>query len=50
MSLSTGFPKTRSELERELGVDHTDSSKPILLELLEKFKYQGAGSINGGQV
>ena len=50
MSISTGFPKTRSELEKELGVDHTDSSKPILLELLEKFKYQGVGSINGGQV
>ena len=42
MSISTGSPKTRNELERELGVDQTDSSKPILLELLEKFKYQGA--------
>jgi len=43
MSISTGSPKTRNELERELGVDQTDSSKPILLELLEKFKYHGAG-------
>lgn len=49
MSISTGFPKTRSELERELGVDQTDPSKPMLLELLEKFKYQGAGSIKGGE-
>lgn len=48
MSISTGFPKTRNELERELGVDQTDSSKPLLLELLEKFKYQGAGSNNNG--
>jgi hypothetical protein len=49
MSISTGFPKTRSELERELGVEQTDPSKPMLLELLEKFKYQGAGSIKGGE-
>lgn len=51
MSISTGLPKTRNELERELGVEQTDSTKPLLLELLEKYKYQGAGSnINGVKV
>ncbi len=37
MSISTGFPKTRMELERELGVKSamSDPSKPLLLTLLE---------------
>lgn len=50
MSISTSFPKTRNELERELGVDSTDPSKPLLLELLEKFKYLGAGANGLGKV
>jgi hypothetical protein len=43
MSISSGFPKTRGELEREVGFSNSDQSKPLLLELLEVFKYQGAG-------
>lgn len=46
MSISSGFPKTRTELEREIGVNNTDASKPLLLELLEIFKYQGVGLNN----
>jgi hypothetical protein len=52
MSISTGFPKTRMEIERELGVKSTmsDPSKPLLLTLLEQFKYQGTGSLGNGPV
>ena len=37
MSLSSEFPKTRSEMEKELGLrsDSRDPSKPLLLLLLE---------------
>lgn len=36
MSLGTSFPKTRSEIEREIGIsDRGDSSKPLLLKLIE---------------
>eukprot|EP00347_Sterkiella_histriomuscorum_P004528 403360119 len=43
MSISTGFPKTRTEMEREVGLsDRGDSSKPLLLKLIEQIKY-GAG-------
>lgn len=46
MSIASGFPKSKSEIERELGFGPAlsgDSSKPILLTLLEQFKYGVAG-------
>lgn len=40
MSLSAQFPKTRWEMEREIGIaDSGDTSKPLLLKLLEQVKY-----------
>jgi hypothetical protein len=36
MSISSNFPKTRPEMEREIGVsDRGDNSKPLLLKLIE---------------
>ena len=46
MSLSSSFPKQRSEVERELGFGSQisgDKSKPLLLVLLEQFKYSSLG-------
>ena len=50
MSLSEEFPKSRGEMERELGLkaSQSDTSKPLLLLLLEQFKYNGAANLNGG--
>jgi hypothetical protein len=41
MSISQDFHKSRSEMERELGLKPalSDPSKPLLLLLLEQFKY-----------
>ena len=39
MSLGTQFPKSRSEVEREIGLDGADNSKPLLLRLIEQAKY-----------
>lgn len=36
MSLSNSLPKTRLEMEREIGImEHGDQSKPLLLKLIE---------------
>jgi hypothetical protein len=36
MSMSSAFPKSRSEIEREVGIGSTgDTSKPLLLKLIE---------------
>ncbi|TNV77728.1 hypothetical protein FGO68_gene6451 [Halteria grandinella] len=50
MSISSTMAKSHSNIERELGFGPAlsgDRSKPILLTLLEQFKYGNAGS--GGQ-
>lgn len=40
MSLGYAFPKRRSEIEREVGLaERGDSSKPLLLKLVEQIKY-----------
>lgn len=40
MSLSASFPKSRWEMEREIGIgDSGDTTKPLLLKLLEQVKY-----------
>ena len=44
MSITTSFPRTRSEIERELGIKSGDTSKPLLLTLLEQIKYGGGGA------
>jgi len=41
MSISNGFPKTRTEIEREIGFEgsHTgNSAQPLLLTLLQAFR------------
>ena len=35
MSLSDDFPKRKEEMEREVGIADKDSSKPLLLRLIE---------------
>jgi FGFR1 oncogene partner len=35
MSLSQDFPKTKQEMEREIGIGDRDPSKPLLLRLIE---------------
>ena len=36
MSISTGFPKSRQEMEREVGLsERGDNSKPLLLKIIE---------------
>jgi hypothetical protein len=42
MSLGNQLPKTRQEMEREMGIQDKDQSKPLLLKLIESFKY-GSG-------
>lgn len=45
MSISSSFPKTRPEMEREIGVaDRGDNSKPLLLKLIEQVKYGSMGA------
>lgn len=39
MSLTSSYPKQRWEIERELGVTDKDTSKPLLLKLIEAVKY-----------
>jgi hypothetical protein len=39
MSLGSAFPKTRVEMEREIGVRNGDPSKPLLLQR-KKFNHQ----------
>ncbi len=46
MSLSTDFPKSKAEMEREIGIADRDPSKPLLLRLLEQVKF-GGGSGGG---
>ena len=49
MSLtSLGTHKSRNEVERELGLSPalSDTSKPLLLTLIEQFKYPGAQNNN----
>jgi len=43
MSLNSDFPKSRREMEREIGVE-TDASKPMLLKLIERIKFGGTVS------
>jgi hypothetical protein len=40
MSLSNDFPKSRREIEREVGIDQ-NPSKPLLLQLIERVKFGG---------
>lgn len=35
MSLTNAFPKSRLEIEREMGIFDGDNSKPLLLKLIE---------------
>lgn len=39
MSLSEDFPKTKQEIEREVGIADRDASKPLLLRLIEQVKF-----------
>jgi hypothetical protein len=41
MSLTTGLPKSRYEVEREIGISNEGNSaeKPLLLRLIEQVKY-----------
>lgn len=39
MSLTGQLPKSRSEIGREIGINDYDSSKPLLLKLIESVKY-----------
>ena len=39
MSLSEDFPKRREEIEREIGIQDRDASKPLLLRLIEQIKF-----------
>lgn len=41
MSLSEDFPKSRQEMEREIGLQDRDQSKPLLLKLIEQLKFGG---------
>ena len=41
MSLSEDFPKSRQEIEREIGLTDRDQSKPLLLKLVELIKFGG---------
>lgn len=42
MSLSNNyFPKSRFDMQREMGMSSTEESKPLLLTLIESFKYNG---------
>ena len=41
MSLSEDFPKPKGEIEREIGLGDRDTSKPLLLRLLEQVKFGG---------
>ena len=43
MSLSQDFPKSKQEMEREIGISDRDASKPLLLRLIEQVKFGGAG-------
>ena len=48
MSLMKEFPKTRQEMEREINIsERGDSSKPLLLKLIEQIKY-GEAPLGGG--
>lgn len=40
MSISSGFPKTRQEVEREVGLPSGNSEQPLLLTLLQAFRGQ----------
>ncbi len=39
MSIGSAFPKTRNEIEREMGIKDDDNSKPLLLKLVEQIKF-----------
>ena len=39
MSLSEDFPKSKQEMEREVGIADKDASKPLLLRLVEQVKF-----------
>jgi hypothetical protein len=39
MSIGSAFPKTRIEMEREIGIKDADPSKPLLLKLIENAKF-----------
>ncbi len=39
MSLSQDFPKSRQQIEREVGITDKDQSKPLLLKLIEQIKF-----------
>ena len=41
MSLNEGFPKSKAEMEREIGIADRDESKPLLLRLIEQLKFGG---------
>ena len=43
MSLSQDFPKSKQEIEREIGITDKDASKPLLLRLIEQVKFGGSG-------
>ena len=47
MSLSADFPKSKQEMEREIGIGDKDASKPLLLRLIEQVKF--GGPVGGGQ-
>ena len=46
MSLSPDFPKSRSQIEREVGISDKDQSKPLLLKLIEQIKFGGVPNVN----
>jgi hypothetical protein len=44
MSISSSFPKTRVDIEREIGIKDGDNSKPLLLKLIEQVKFGPSSS------
>jgi len=46
MSLSDDFPKTKEEMEREIGIADRDASKPLLLRLIEQVKFGAPPATN----
>jgi len=49
MSLESVLPKNRMEVEREIGLMDKDSSKPVLLKLIEALKYGGGGNYQSNE-
>ena len=48
MGLSTDFPMQKFEIERQADITDKDTSKPLMLKLLEKAKFGGGASAAPG--